>query len=218
MALDSYSNLKTAIADWLDRSDLTDQIDDFIDLAEARMGRELRYREILVHDTAFAIADGDRYLALPADFQDIKLFRIIIPNAGTAGVRFYPDFDQVSMAEMTDRSTNDIRRPGVYAVHTQIELDAEADQAYTGELFYYKAVTALSDGNTSNEHLVKAPDCYLFGSLAASAPFLMNDERVNLWETLYAQARDTINEAFVRNNSAGPMVAKVQNIPRRAIS
>ena len=39
MALDNYANLKDAVADWLDRSDLDSRIPDFISLAEARVNR-----------------------------------------------------------------------------------------------------------------------------------------------------------------------------------
>ena len=44
MALDTYTNLKTAIANFLARDDLTSEIDDFIDLTEAEFNRELRIR------------------------------------------------------------------------------------------------------------------------------------------------------------------------------
>jgi hypothetical protein len=42
MALDTYSNLKTTIANYLNRSDLTAYLGDFITLTEARLNRELR--------------------------------------------------------------------------------------------------------------------------------------------------------------------------------
>ena len=44
MALDSYTNLKTAIANFLARDDLSSEIDDFIDLTEADLNRRLRIR------------------------------------------------------------------------------------------------------------------------------------------------------------------------------
>ena len=44
MAITTYSELKTAIADFLARDDLTSQIDTFIDLAESRISRELETR------------------------------------------------------------------------------------------------------------------------------------------------------------------------------
>ena len=42
MAIGTYAELQTAVANWLDRGDLTDRIKEFISLAEARMNRVLR--------------------------------------------------------------------------------------------------------------------------------------------------------------------------------
>ena len=44
MAIGTFAELKTATANWLDRSDLTDRIPEFIALAEARFNRVLRIR------------------------------------------------------------------------------------------------------------------------------------------------------------------------------
>ena len=44
MALDNYSNLQTAIANFLARDDLTTEIVDFIALTEADFNRRLRVR------------------------------------------------------------------------------------------------------------------------------------------------------------------------------
>jgi len=46
MALDSYANLKTAIANFLARDDLTDDIDDFIELTAADFNRRLSVRQM----------------------------------------------------------------------------------------------------------------------------------------------------------------------------
>ena len=40
MALDTYTNLKTEIANYLNRDDLTTNIDTFIDLAESRHAKD----------------------------------------------------------------------------------------------------------------------------------------------------------------------------------
>jgi hypothetical protein len=45
MAIGTYSELQTAVANWLGRDDLTDRIPEFIDLAEARLSRALEPRE-----------------------------------------------------------------------------------------------------------------------------------------------------------------------------
>ena len=47
MALTSYTTLKASIANWLNRSDLTDEIaDDFIVLTEADFNSKLRVRKM----------------------------------------------------------------------------------------------------------------------------------------------------------------------------
>ena len=43
MALDNFTNLKSSIADWLNRSDLTAIIPAFITLAETQLNREIRH-------------------------------------------------------------------------------------------------------------------------------------------------------------------------------
>lgn len=44
--INDYATLKTAIASWLARADLTAAIPDFIQLAETRFNRELRVRQM----------------------------------------------------------------------------------------------------------------------------------------------------------------------------
>jgi len=47
MALTNYTELKTSIANWLNRSDLTSEIaDDFIKLCEADFNAKLRIRQM----------------------------------------------------------------------------------------------------------------------------------------------------------------------------
>ena len=64
MAISTYSELQTAVANWLDRDDLTARIPEFIVLAEARYNRELRIRgmETIVDISTVA---GTRSYALP---------------------------------------------------------------------------------------------------------------------------------------------------------
>ena len=45
MALTTYALLKTTIANYLNRTDLTSYLGDFITLTESRLNRELRVRE-----------------------------------------------------------------------------------------------------------------------------------------------------------------------------
>ena len=52
MALSTYTELKSAIANWLNRSDLTSEIsDDFIVLTEADLNAKLRIRQMHAQTT-----------------------------------------------------------------------------------------------------------------------------------------------------------------------
>ena len=71
MAFTNYNDLKTAVANYLGRSDLTTAIPDFISMAELRLQRELRTRQMLKSSTT-STTGGDARVALPLDFLKIR--------------------------------------------------------------------------------------------------------------------------------------------------
>ena len=86
MALDTYDNLKSAIKLWLSKgTELDGFLDDFIDIAEARMRREVRMRDMLTTSSP-TLANGDRTEDLPSDFLAAKHFRVLNPY-NTAAIR-----------------------------------------------------------------------------------------------------------------------------------
>ena len=205
MSLGNYSGLKSAISDFLDRPDLTSQIDDFIDLAEARHKREIRIREMSSRES---ISISDRYVDLPDEFLQARAIRVFIPDV-TAGRRFYPDIDYITPDKMTEESVHDSQRPCFFTVHDQIEFDSSPDQTYDGELIFFKELTPLSDSQTTNGLLARAPDCYLYAALVHAAPFLLNDERIPVWEALYITARDALLQSERAAEHIGPIISRV---------
>ena len=111
---------------------------------------------------------------------------------------------------MTEISTNDERAPCKYTIRDVIEFDSEADRDYSIEFLYYSDLTSLDDTNTSNTVLAFAPDIYLYGSLWASAPVLLHDERIPVWETLYKEGRDELNDQQIVSTRGGPQIARVR--------
>lgn len=196
MALDTYANLKTAITDWLDRDDLISKVDDFIDIAEARHKRDVRIREMLQREPITVV---NRYVSLPFKYLGGKSFKLL-----TDPVTVLTSLTQHELDRTRIETTG---KPVSFTVHQQIEMNRGPDIAYNGEIVYYRELSALSDTNTKNSLLTKAADVYLYGALAASAPFLMNDERVPLWETLYTNAKDAVN--LLDQDKIGPLVSKV---------
>ncbi len=174
MSLGSYSELKDEIIDHLDRSDLEDKVDTFIDLAEARHKRELRIREMVTRSQATINDTTGRYLALPTGFIQMQTLRLIDSNGRIAHLQ------EVNMDNMNSLRTPTAGVPAYFVTHEELEFDREVEdgETFTAEMIYWKAFTPLSDANTSNPLLVKAPDAYLYGAIYAAAPFIQEDDRI----------------------------------------
>ncbi len=197
MSVDTYDNLKTEIANHLDRDDLSSDIDTFIDLCEARHKREVRIREMVARED---LTVDSRQESLPSGFLEMVNLRLLT-NPVTV-------VQEINLHEMTRIRTESTGKPIYFTCYgNEIEFNQSPDSAYSGEIVYYKEQTALSGSNTTNDILTRAPDLYLYGALLAAAPFLMNDERLMTWEKLYTSARDAIN--MQDRKLAGPLVSRV---------
>jgi hypothetical protein len=86
--------------------------------------------------------------------------------------------------------------PTNYAITAgQIELLPTPDETYSASLVYYSRIPALSVSNTTNWLLTEAPDTYLYGSLVHAAPYLKDDQRLVVWESLFKLSLDTLNSS-----------------------
>lgn len=187
MAITTYSELQSAIGNWLNRSDLTANIPDFIALAEADMDRRLRHWRMENRSTAVL---NSQYSTLPTDF--IEPLRLFITSGDTYKM------EAESQAQLLDRragAANATGRPEYYAITSgSIEVFPSPDSDYTLEMLYVAKSNSLSVSNTSNWILQYHADCYLYGSLVHSAPFLEEDRRLAVWGALYDKAIDAINQ------------------------
>lgn len=186
MAITTYAELKTAIAEWLNRDDLTSTIPDFITLAEESMALNMRHWRM--ENRATATLDS-QYEALPARF--IAPIRLSLTGGNTYAL------EQVSQAQLMDRrsqASNVSGRPQYYALtQGEIEVFPTPDADYTLELVYYEKAEALSDSNITNWILDNYPSIYLYGSLMHTAPFLKDDPRLQVWASLYQQGVASVN-------------------------
>ena len=72
MAITTYTELKSSVADFLNRDDLTSVAPTFISLAEADMQRQVRHWRQEKRSTAQL---DTQYSAIPADFvEDIRFY------------------------------------------------------------------------------------------------------------------------------------------------
>lgn len=196
MALSTYAELKTSIGDWLNRSDLTSVIPDFISLAEAQIERTLRARQMIVRANASFDA---QYGAVPSDFLETKSLKLTSTNPQTPLEFLSIDALDQKAAEYT--ASGKPRFFGV--VGGQLRIVPTPDGTYTTELTYYAKLAKLSTSNTSNWLLASSPDIYLYGSLLQAAPYLQDDARIQTWATLYERALNDLQTADDRSASSG---------------
>jgi len=177
----TYAELKTAIANYLNRSDLTSDIDTFIDNVEAELNRRLRTKDMIKRATATA---DKQYLTVPTDW--IEAINVEITSND-----FSPLFQQsIESLDVYRKSNNNSTGQPVYfaMVDDSIELAPTPDAEYTLQLTYYAKISALSDSNTSNFVSVSHPDVYLYGALKHASIFLMEDERIPMFTQQFEKA------------------------------
>jgi len=196
MAVNSYSALQASIADFLNRSDLTAVIPDFITLAEAQFNRNIRHRKMV--ERATATLDSE-YSAVPSDWLESIRFQI---NTNPITVMEFVSPDQAAMLKGANSASG---KPIYYTqIGQQFQVIPAPDSgsAYTGELTYYAKIPALTVSNTSNWLLVEAPDLYLYGSLLQAAPYLQDDQRIAVWGALYDRALSDLKVSDERSRMA----------------
>jgi len=188
MALTTYALLKTTIAHYLNRTDLTSYLGDFITLTQSRLNRELRVREMVNTDTSTTTVSGTQSYSLPSGF--LEATAVIYQSNPYRTLRFMANGDFYRKYNVTQTSG----LPTFFTiVGSNILLGVAPDSAQTLQIDYYKTITALSESNTTNTILTNYPELYLYGALAESSPFLMQDERLNTWAGLYKEALANAN-------------------------
>lgn len=188
MALTSYSDLKTTVANYLARSDLTSVIPDFIRLAEERLRRDLRTRQMLVVATA-TTTSGDSTLGIPTDFLEMR--DIHLQTTPRTSVTYLSPNAFYSKARVTDSG-----KPVNYTVlASEIQFAPIPDTAYVAQMLYYAKPALLSDTNSSNVFLANFPDALLYAALGEAEPYLMNDARLQTWAALYERSVNAISVA-----------------------
>lgn len=189
----TYQKLQDQIASALRRTDLTSQIQEFIDRAERRLSRELAPRgfETYVGSTMTAGSAG-AIIDQPADFlSDISF--VILANAqyptatGTGTVRSFVQRKSYSFvrAYWPDQTALGTPRYWCDMGTNQFLVGPSPIAAFAFELGYYGRLASLSASNATNYLTQYAPELLFYASLLESAPYLADDPRIQVWTTMY---------------------------------
>ena len=196
MALTTYNELKTSIGDWLNRSDLTTAIPDFISLAEAQIERTLRTRQMLTRTT---LTVDSEFETIPADFLETRALKLTSTNPDTP-----MSFMTMDALDQESTKFTGSGRPRFFGVvGTEFRFVPTPDASYTAEIVYFANINKLSASVATNFILTSSSDIYLYGALLQAAPYLQDDARIQVWATLYERALNDLQMADDRGSTSG---------------
>lgn len=173
-----YGTLKAAIADYINRKDLTARIPDFISFGEGDIFRgfmtrtgnlSLRCRDNI---ESAELVPVDGVVAIPADYRELI--------SATMADRF--------LQPMSEQFYNKARLyPGQTSAYAQIgntwRLYPQPDTDDTFDVRYFATYAGtLTDDTDTNPVLTALPEIYLFAALMHAEFFIKNDSRSASWK------------------------------------
>lgn len=210
-----FDSLTDAVTEYLARENdatLIARIPTFIQLFEAKMNRTLFVPQMEKRSaTAVDLGSAEpEFISLPSDFQTMRTVRL-------SGVTGKPRLQFMTPTQLEDyrHSIDNVAdRPVYFSIFgDEMELAPTPNEAYTLEMIYRANLGPLSDANTSNWLLLKAPDLYLYGALMESAPYIKEDERIATWGAGYSMALDELNRLGARqSNDSGPTTVSLPGV------
>jgi len=189
MIIQTYTDLCSAVADYLNRADLVEQIPGFVQLSTVQFNRELRLRDMQVRAAATSNAEN---VELPGDWLEHYSLDLASGGASRWPLRY-----------MSERESNDIKAAqggtggtptGYTIIGNMIELVPHPGGDVDLVMVYYARIPDLgtTPETASNWLLIKSPDLFLYSALLNAEPYLHNDARIPVW----AQLRTAIAEAM----------------------
>lgn len=205
MGIANSSDLKASIARYINRSDLADDIIDFIRLTEARIVGDFAENQLLskLTETETITTDANPK-ALDAGYRGTVVAYL---DTNPKGVLDYMTPDSF----FSRWASSETGKPKMYTIQgSNIHFGPSPDSSYSLVHWFVKMPDIETDG--TNTLLTNHPNLYLYGSLSEAYDFLGNDKQANKYERRYLQVLDNLEEegrnygslqVFVSGASAG---------------
>lgn len=200
MALTNHGELKTAVANWLEDSNQSSRIPEFIALAEDRIAQDLRVRDM---ETEVDLTISSEDTSLPSGFLEAR--RLYLNTNPKKDLTF------VTPHHMADIwASSQTGEPDVFTIEGgNLRVGPIPDSSYTGKLLYYKRYDALSGDSDTNWIFSNARGLYLYASCLEGSIFLENDTDIAKYSQLYGDILKRVNDAERRGRyTGGPLVMR----------
>lgn len=181
---DSYDELMKVVGTYLQRADLADRIPLFIKNAEVRL--------------------RDLIMTMP---QQVAAPYIITPAVGTNVLSLPSDFGAMVRCTYGTRTLSFIAPESIDVENTRynamkftilggkLYLQTQTNGQDQLVVYYYQQLQPLSETNESNWLLEDYPNIYLYATLLESEPYVMDDERIQVWAGMLSNALDSAKQA-----------------------
>lgn len=189
----TYDQLKTEVAAYLKRDDLTSQIPNFITMGENELNRRLDLVQ-MEEATSFTLGAAASTVAFSsisaACVAVLKLWKVV---NGVVEELVYLEPLQFLQQRAVAANTG---QPNYWTVQggAIVQFDRVADQAYTIHALIRKKFAVATDYAT-NWVALNAQDAYVFASLLQAEPFIKNDKRIGTWRAMLESVILQLEEA-----------------------
>lgn len=195
MSITTYTELKTAVENWLDHTLFTARVPEFIALFEATANRRLRVQQQETQGPALIPSAVNGSVLLPADYLAWR--HVTWQGTPTVELNYVPP--AYLEAAYPTLAT------GIPAAFTIEGMALKIRPLSTTpiRLDYFQKIPALTDAVATNWLLTAHPDLYLFGALVEAEMFGVNDERAPLWKARRDEIFDEIEKLSNKTRGAG---------------
>jgi hypothetical protein len=189
-AVMTYNSLVADIESYLERTDTAtlEKIPTFIMLAEQIIASQIKFLGNLTVNTS-TMTLGDPVILKPARWH--KTVSMNVTVAGKRQPVFLRKYEYLR-EYWPDATQQDVPKFYCDYDYTHWLIAPTPDVAYGFEVVYYERVQPLDSSNQTNWFTQYAPQAILYGSLLQAMPFLKNDERLPMWQSIYQQAMDIL--------------------------
>lgn len=197
MAITTYSELKTAIADFINRNDLTSVLDDFIDQCESEM-QVLAAQESLEFEERSTLTVTAGVATLPTGFLSA---RSVIWNGDTPRPLTYLAPDRWEAYNASSPTFTNFYT--VIGEEMRFADDGDGDAI----VVFNSKLTPLDGSNTSNSVLDEFPSAYLYGSLVHAAVYCKDADAALGYEALFKKQMALVVKRNKARKYAGTSLA-----------
>ena len=186
MAIQSFTDLKTAITDWVADTTIDDYLNDVILIAEKRLQRDIRIREL---EVTFSETMSSGEVDIPTFVGEFIFNELKHARLDVAGGQPLEVSESGWLYDHFPNRTSTARPLYIATDADKFIFGPFPDAEYTVNGTYFKRPQPLSGSNATNEFTDNVPDALFFACLAETAPLLKDDSRVSVWESKYNQIK-----------------------------